>query len=1045
MLYYCNNNLKFLTMKKIVLSTFIALMFSVFAFAQDRTITGTVSSKEDGLPLPGATIKVKGLAKLSGITDMDGKFSLKIPANGITLEVSSLGYATASIAIGSNNVVNVSLTSKSNSLEEVVITAGGIVRHKREQGYASTKIDAEKLTAGKATSVASALTGKVAGLQINAVNSGSNPNYRIVFRGNRSLSGNNQALIVVDNVIVPGAVLGTINPEDIENVVALNSASGAALYGSEASNGALLITTKKGKRNTAPVIKVAHTYAIENVNFFPKLQNKFGSGTDPNTGNNQTYVPFENQQYGPAFDGSLKPIGKPLSDGSIQTIPYSARTDKFDFWDQAESNQIDFSISTGDEKSTMFMSAQYIDGTGTTPKDVYSRLTTRLNGSKQFTNKFSSTYSFSYTERSNNFANNTAAIYDNLLNTSSQIPLLNYKDWQNDPFANPNGYFNEYSENPYWSIDNSRSETKNNYLTGSVDFIYKALKGLDLTYRIGITNGNSYGKSRTNGFTYSDYTHEISPSKQNSSGSVSDFSDFEGQFSSDFIANYKTDIKSFSLNLIGGLNSKTNSRKLLSANGTGLQVDGLYNLSNITGKPNAFEFNSLQRRYGIYLDATVGYKKFAFLHLTGRNDWDSRLNKKNRSFFYPAADFSFIATEAIPSIKSSKYLSYLKVRAGVSQVGLVNLGAYQTAPTFGSITGYTSGTFFGQSSGLISPDLKPEITLGAEAGVDFRLWDDIIEGSVTFYKTETTNQVISTTVSGTTGFTSFLTNAGQLDNTGYETKLTVSPIRTKDWEVVVGGNYSYNDNKLVALTPDLSKAAVSGSSSIFGIVGQSFPLVFGTDYARDDKGRVIVDRLTGNPGPAAESKILGNTAPKHILGLNMAISWKNFSLSSVFEYRGGYVQFQGAGSSFDFSGTSARSAYYNRERFVMPNSSYLDPVSNTYVANNNITVSDGGSGFWTNAKINRDINSNYVYSGNYWKWRELSLAYDLPASFLKQTFVTGAKLSVQGRNLFMWVPKSNEFTDPDYSANGTSNALGVTNLSQAPPTRFIGATLSLTF
>jgi hypothetical protein len=230
-------------------------------------------------------------------------------------------------------------------------------------------------------------------------------------------------------------------------------------------------------------------------------------------------------------------------------------------------------------------------------------------------------------------------------------------------------------------------------------------------------------------------------------------------------------------------------------------------------------------------------------------------------------------------------------------------------------------------------------------------------------------------------------------------------------------------------------------------VGNVYPVIIGSDYIRDSEGRVVVDKNTGYPVGTTTGNVLGNTIPKNRLGLDFQLSYKGLTFSGLFEYRSNYVQYSTAGSTYDFSGSSARSAYYNREKFVFPNSSYYDATSGTYVANNSVTVSDGGAGFWTSSSLYSGVTSNYVYSGNYWKLRELALAYKLPSSVLRNVkFIKSATISAQGRNLFIWLPKSNEYADPDYSNNGSdSNAVGITSLSQTPPTRYYGGTISLTF
>jgi TonB-linked SusC/RagA family outer membrane protein len=1030
-------------MKKNLLKImFILAMLVTQAYAQDRTVTGTVKSKEDGLPLPGVSVKLKN-TNVGTTTGANGKYSIKI-GSGQTpaLVFSFIGFDTKEVT-AAGSTADVMLAENANSLQEVaVVSAGGILRTPKEQGYAATRINAEQLTTGKSTTIAGGLMAKVPGLQINATGSGVNPSYRLVLRGNRSISGNNQALIVLDNVVVPNAVLGNINPEDVEDIQVLNGASGAALYGSDASNGALIITTKKGKEGLT-TIRVANTSTLEQVSFSPKLQNTFGSGS---TAGAQIYDPIENQQYGPAFDGTTRNIGRTLADGSIQSVTYSATDDKYDFWQTGVSNQTDFSLSTGDAKSTTFISGQYVDGTGTTPGDKYNRATVRFNGTRKLSDRFSANYSVSYIENKGDITSATSSVYNNLLNTPAQIPLLSYKNWQTDQFAMPDNYYNDYYQNPYFTVDNNRQKYKNAYLTGNAELNFKATDWLNFTYRAGITNRYYTAKNSTAGFDYTDYTTNSS-SKTDFGASVSDQMYNTTQFNTDFLANIKKDVKDFSFNLVAGLSLKSTGSKNMTDAGSGLKVEGLYNISNITGNSTSTENNTNTRQYGVWGDLTVGYKKYLYLHLTGRNDWVSVLSPANRSFFYPAADLSFIPTDAFSFMKDSKVIDYLKIRAAVSKVGLVNLDPYSLDPTFSSVTGYGYGTGFSQSNTLVADNLKPEITKSIEFGTDFRLYEGLIDGTVTYYSSSSIDQVVKASISSSTGYNYMYLNAGELINKGVESALHFTPLRTKDWNLRFGGNYTYNQNKLVSLTSDLNTIGVNDSGTIYGVVGQTYPSIIGLDYQRDPEGRVIVDPLTGNPLVNTTAQVLGSTQPKTRLGLDFTLRYKDFTLSALFEYRGGYVIYSGEGSTLDFSGSSARSAYYNREKFVFPNSSYYDTATGSYVANNSITVSDGGAGFWTSSSFNTNVTSNYVYSGDYWKLREASLAYKIPQSLLQRSkFIKAATVSIQGRNLFMWATKSNEYTDPDYSANGSdSNAIGITSLSQTPPTRYFGGTVSLTF
>ncbi|WP_316786148.1 SusC/RagA family TonB-linked outer membrane protein [Pedobacter frigiditerrae] len=1044
-------------MKKLVLSLFILCALTVTAFAQERTVTGTIKASEDGLPIPGASVKVKEAPAVGTTTGVDGKFTLKVPANGKTLQVSYLGYLTQEVAI-SNNAVNVSLVLDSKTLDQVVVTAGGVTIKRREQGNQSTTINSQQLTQAKAFNVATALTGKVAGLQVNAVSSGVNPNVRLVLRGNRSLLGNNQALVVVDNVIVPNNILGNLNPEDIEDIQVLNGAGAASLYGSDASNGALIITTKTGKRGVTS-ITVGQTVSIENVNFLPQLQEEFGSGT----GNDDipTYTPYENQQYGPRFDGSMRIIGKPLADGRIQTVQYSPSSQgKDDFWDTGVASQSDFAISSGDDKGSYYLSSQYFDQSGTVKNDLYNRFTIRLNGKKDLGNNVDFSFNVNYIQNRYNLTTATATIFDNVLQTPAQIPLTTYQNWKTDDFAHPNGYFNEYYANPYFTIDNNRQLVRNDYLTGNVQIKWYPIKALSFMFRTSINTQNASNKAYTDKFNYSTYRLGLTSNFANIQGSVSDGSSFSTQISPEFQAQYiKRFGSDFSLNTILGASSRSNTTKGVSVSANNLIQGGLFNISNSLVNPGAGESNVTVRQMGVYADARLGFKDYLYLHVTGRNDWRSILSKENRSFFYPSADIAFIASDAIPVIKNSKVINSLKLRAGVSKVGLVNLGtgsspvagAYALTPTFGQAYGFPYNGVAGFTIGnrIVAPNINPEITKGYEGGMDFELFKSRITGAFTYYKTNTTDQTVPVSVPSSTGYTSFLTNTGEVENHGIETAIRVIPVQNKTTglEVSVGANYTYNTNEVLSISQDLPQLglASSGTSQVIARPGSPFPFLKGSTYVRDPQGRIVVDKVTGFPSATVLTSDFGQTEPVHRLGLDATVNFKGFRLAGLFEYRGGNVMFNSAGS-FDFSGAGIRTTYFNRERFVVPNSSYLDPVTNTYVANTNITTRTGGVDFWTNGPTNTAVNENYLYSAAFWKLRELSLTYELPKSVLSSLkYIKGARISVQGRNLFLWTPKTNIYTDPEYSAAGSdSNAIGFTSLGQTPPARFFGATLSLT-
>lgn len=1035
-------------MKKTLLVFLLMLTSSAMVFAQ-RQISGKVSA-DDGSELPGVSVIVVGTT-VGAYTDANGKFSLNLPANSKTLEFRAIGFVSQVVNVGNSNFYNITMVTDENLLEELVVTAGGILVKKRELGAASTTINPTMITQGKASNFAASLSGKVPGLQVNAVSGGLNPSYRLVLRGTRSITGNNQALLVLDNLIVPNDLLGNLNPEDIEDIQVLNGASAAAAYGSDASNGAIVITTKKGKKGVNE-IRFSNTTTFEKTSYFPQLQRKFGSGTTPD--NVKEYTPYENQQYGPEFDGTMREIGKPLQDGSVQKVLYSPTNDKLDFWETGLANQTDVSLQSGDDKGSYYIAAQNFYQKSTMPGDSYNRISVRANGVRNLYRNFKTTFGANFITNKYDQTSSASNIYGDLLQTPTQVPVTRYKDWRNDPFANPNGYYNDYYDNPYWLIDQNRRVTHNNYFQGNLEFAYNPIKDITLTYRAGINLRNVDYTTTGAKFTFSDYTRSISTSKTNVTGSVNDYFFKSVQIVSELIAEYRKKLSpSFDLHVLGAGYIRDNQEKeQFSFTNGGLVIDGLYNLANSVNPVGSTEENLQKRQVSLRGEARLGFKDYLFLHVTGRNDWNSVLAAANRSFFYPGVDVSFVASEAIPAIKNSSWLTTLKLRAAYSYVGNVNLGPYRLNPTFSVAGGYpySSGNAFTADGGIVADNLKPEISKGPEAGLDFELLSGRITGGGTVYKTNTYNQTLSSEISRATGFSTYLVNIGEVENKGLETYLTYSPLKNYNGlTVTIGGNYSINRNKVLALTDDAEELTLPNGTFTGGLivarVGYPFPLLKNTTYDRDPQGRVIVDKYTGFPSSQGTQSVVGVTNPPHILGGNLEVNYKGLRFYTLFEYRTGHYIFNSVSTGYDFSGSGIRTAWFNRERFVFPNSSYLD-TDGQYKENTNIQTRSGGADFWTSGTRNTGIGENYVHSAAFWKWREASLTYDIPVNTFLKGAVKRASIGVQGRNLFIWTPKTNLYTDPEYSDRGSaSNTIGITTLSQIPPARYFGGTLSLTF
>lgn len=1043
-------------MKQKLLTTILAAAcITSVSYAQTRQVSGKVTSPE-GAPIAGASVSVIG-GNVATQTDGSGNFTINVP-QGARLSVSYVGFTSQTVLIGNSSVINVVLSDANNVLDEIVVTGAGLTASRRSIGAAQTTIKAEDLQQARPTNIVTGLTGKVAGLTVQGVGSGVNPNYRVMLRGMRSLTGNNQALVVIDNVISPSSMLGNLNPDDVEDITVLNGSSAAALYGSQASNGALIIKTKKGASTDGFEVVVENTTTFEDIVFLPQMQKRFGSGY---AAFYPYYVAYENQQYGPAFDGSTVLIGDPLEDGSTQTGAYSWTGDKDKFWETGATNMTNISIGSKDEKGSFRFSGQYLGSSGTVAFDKYNRASARLNGTRKVHDNLDVSYTAYYAQNRYDITSANATIYDNVLQSPGHINLLGYKDWRNNPFANPNGYYNAYYNNPYFVAENNRANTRNDYLMGNVQLDFKPLEWLDFMGRVGMTTQNQSFKNTVGKFNYTPYAAGLHGAykSQNIAGSVSDGFNYTTNIVTDFTAHATHTEGDFKFDYTALFQYVQNQNSGLGASVNGLVLDDLYNLGNSLNPPSASQSQYLSRIFGLAGKVDVAYKNYLFLSLTGRNDWVSILDPENRSFFYPGATLSFVATDAIESLQGLEYLNFLKLRTSWSKVGQVNVGsfsnfgAYSLLPTFSQGAGFPYNGMGGFTLGnqVIQQGLKPEMTRSFEIGFESAWWNNRVSADLTYFSNRTTDNTVPTNISWATGYSSYLLNAGITSGKGVETRLSISPIRTTDWDLTLGGNFTYIDNRVEEVAEGLEELALGtygGTTGSYAIAGEKFPVLKGYGYQRDDQGRIIVDKITGYPSQTEGLINLGPALPTHTLGLNMTLSYKDLTFYTSAEYRTGNYIFNNGGGSFDFSGAGINTVSYDRERFVIPNSSYWDEATGTYVANTNITVRDGGADYWTMGPQRTDIDETYITSAAFWKIREMSLSYNLPKSILGNSVVKAARISAQGRNLFLWTPSTNVYTDPEYSdGNGAANgnAIGLTGLGQTPPSRYLGFSVSLTF
>ena len=1057
-------------MKKIVTSLFFAVLCSIItANAQVRPVTGTVKD-DKGRVVASATVKVKG-QNSAIVADENGAFKINASTTAV-LQVSAVGFKSTEVSAKSA-VVNVVLVSDESELENVVVTAQGIRKKSKEIGYAYAKVSTDEINVGRSPQLAQALSGKVSGLAVYNVNNSVDPQVKIVLRGYRSLTGNNEALIVLDGMQTTSTVLSLINPNDIENVTILKGGQAAALYGSAGVNGAMIITTKKGAKGK---LKVAFSNAtnFEQISFLPQFQDKYGSGSHYATsyggaGYKTDYLarmadnwrPFENQQFGDAFDGKDRVVGRVAESGDKLILPYAAlenaRRNSFDMG-VSTNNQVSF--QGGDENSTFYLSAENQKINGIVPGDKSERTGIRLAATKTY-NKLTVGYNASYSQAK--YDRTTSDFYYNIMNTAANIPVDRMRNWKTDQFANPNGYYNDYYQNPYFSADNYRTSYQDANISGAIELNYKATSWLNFMERAGIMNNSRIQKSWTGKFIYSDWAKNsayvpapwdwandydgIDRAGTDILGAVSDYSKTENVLNNEFQAQMNKELGKFSNKLVLGYSTYQRKTKEISLGSSSVVVPDVYNVSNRQGELSGSEYNSTERKFGYYADLTSSFNNYLTLEGIFRYDYSSRFYKSDRelslyAFPYYGVSLAFQATEAFPQIKSW-VLNDAKVRLSYNKNGNDNMTLYGLDLTYPNASGFPFGNTVGLTVGNTLPDngLKPEFVTSYEAGTELSMFNNRVNLELTAYSSQSKGQVITVKVPNTTGFSNLLINVGETKNWGYEGDLKVQVIRKGALKWDLGLRYSFNDNKVVSLYPGISQFTMSGYSyaSTNVEVGKSFPLLKSSGYYYSATGARRVDPTTGYPLQNTAMVDRGSTLAKHMAGFSSKLGYKNWNLSMNLEYRGGNVMYSGIGRDMTFTGSGKWTE--NRAPHVFENSYYL--VNGVETPNTSLNVRESEYSLWVDNY--RFIAENFVNKAWFIKLRDVNLSYSLPAALVAKTKIfSGANVSVYGRNLFTIIDSKNFFTDPEFSFT-TGNGIGINTSLQTPPVRQFGFNVNFTF
>jgi TonB-linked SusC/RagA family outer membrane protein len=1072
---------KLINMKKLLLVWVLMMTVISSSFAQTRQVTGKVTASEDGTALPGVSVSLKGTAR-GTTTAADGSYKIAV-GNADAIVFSFIGYKSQTINVGSQTNINVVLASDASELDEVVVTALGLTRTKNSLPYAAQQVKGEELTRVRNGNAFSALSGKVAGLQITQGNTvGGSTN--VVIRGNKSLTGNNQALFVVDGVPIDNTIKNTgtqqsggggydygnaaadINPDDIESMTVLKGAAATALYGSRASNGVIMITTKKAKKGLGLTINAGLTVGMIDKSTFASYQDGYGAGySDPyqkdgflyfdanGDGTKDLVVPTaEDASYGVKFNPSLMVYHwdafDPAGPNYLKAKPWvAAQNTPVTFYETSISNNTNILLDGATDKGSFKLGYTRNDERGTLPNSSVSKNTMNLAGTYTLSKKFtaSAAANFSIIDGKGRYGSGYSGLNVNQnfrqwyqrnvdIQEQKEAYFRNQKNvtWNWGDPSSAAGLKPIYTDNYYWTrYQNYQNDTRTR-IFGNAMLNYKATSYLDFMGRVTIDTYNEFQEER----------------RADGSQGVASYSRLDRTFNEtnyDLMANFNKDVLT-GLNVRGlaGLNlRKSYSRAISAGTNGGLIVPGLYSVANSKGTVAAPSESYAPREvFGLFGGLTVTYKDFLTLDGTIRQDKSSTLPVANNAYLYYAGSASWLFSHHIEDLP---WLTSGKLRANYATVGNdAPWGAIKNV--YDQPSPYGSTILFSVPSTQNNPFLKPEQTQSKEIGLEMAFMQNRLGFDLTYYETNTLDQILPASVSAATGFTSAYVNAGNIENKGLELSLYANPIKTADFSWNVNVNFTRNRSLVLSLYNDsknLQIASFQGGVSLNASVGEPYGVLKGKTW-KFVNGEKLVKSNGRYDITTTTTNIIGNVNPDWIGGINNSLRYKNLTFNFLIDIKKG-------GSVFSLD------QYYGAATGVLPESAGLNDKGNP----SRSSIAEGGGvimpgvladGSKNTIRVENEYGTYgyaynpahaFVYDAGYVKLREANLVYSLPKSIVRQLGgVKGVDVSVFGRNLWI-IDKSVPYADPEENLSA-GNVQG--NQSGAyPTTRSIGFNVKLLF
>jgi TonB-linked SusC/RagA family outer membrane protein len=1041
----------------------------IIAKTQDRgSIKGKVVD-EQGQPLPGATVKIPG-AGATTISGVDGSYTLNIVPGTYTVEASFISYETkriqnVSVSSNANTALNITLSPADNKLNEVVVTALGIKREDKSLGYSAPVIKGDQLTNALSGNWTDALSGKVAGLNLIRSNSGPAGSNKIILRGENNLTGDNEALIVVDGVVINqgsgrrtsnsgesaygtssdnmpadyGSNLNDINPEDIETVTVLKGPGAAALYGQRGANGAIIITTKSGKKHSGLGITFNSNASLESVNRWPDLQYEYGQGTAGSryysfgAGPDGASTSATSSAYGPKFDGQLfyqlDPTTQKQSTVRTPWVPYKNQIR--DFFDVGQTFTNSVSVDGGSDKTTARFSATNVTNHWITPNTGYTRNSIALSVNSKINDKLTINAKVNYNNKNSDnlpgagYGNQSLMYWFIFWQPNANLNWLkNY--WRNGQEGKTIFYpFSSFPENPYAVSYEFINRSNRNSVTGNVEAVYSITKELSLQVRATLDMGY---EQRAQQRPYDAGT-------KYPKGSYRTQNIYSEEQGGDFLLKYNKKIThDVNITATAGGSMLRNNYNRDEVRADSLVYPGVYSMANNAGPLVTQPFKSKYAINSFYGLLSTSFKDYLYVDLTARQDWISTLATANRTdqvgFFYPSASMSFLPSEAF---KLPKFIDYAKVRASLAGVGSGTTNPYQT--TFNYVSaGSTYAGGLQNPRTLSNPDLKPLRTTTLELGAETRMFNNRLGFDIALYTGNTKNQILSRTVDQSSGYNQAVINVGRVNNKGIEITLNGTPIRKANvfsWNVTATFSANKNTIEQLADSAVVLRNGPTGGGQIVARVGGSMGDMYGRGYLRSPDGQIVYDAATGFAKLSDNLVYLGNTIPKWKASMGHDFRYKQFNLHVLFDAQVGGVSYSLSNYKLAeqgkttltlpgrYNGIIGKGVIQNPDGSYRPNDVIATDIDGYYRSHYGIDNAEGNT-----------------FSTNFLKFREARFDYSLSPRLVKRLGLTRATVGVYGRDLYIWTKWP--IFDPEFGTLSGSDIVQGFEIAQFPSTRTFG-------